>query len=139
MRKIAKWFGIIFVLIGILGFVPGITSSGHLLGIFEVDTLHNVIHLLSGIIAFMCSGSTMSAKSFFKIFGVIYAIVTVVGFLRGDVLGLFGVNMADNLLHLLISVVALVLGFGGSGAGAPTPMASSMPSNQNSNSNQSMM
>jgi hypothetical protein len=131
MRKIAKWFGIIFVLIGILGFVPGITSDGYLLGIFEVDTLHNVIHLLSGIIAFMCAGSDMGAKSFFKIFGVIYGLVTILGFLQGgSVLGLFGVNMADNLLHLLISVVALYLGFSG-GSKASMPMSS--------NPNQSMM
>ncbi len=113
--KIAKWFGIIFVLVGILGFIPGITSNGHLLGIFEVNTLHNIIHLLTGIIALMVAGDHMKSKSFFKIFGVVYGIVTIVGFLQGDnVLGLFGVNMADNLLHLVITVVALVLGFGGS-------------------------
>jgi hypothetical protein len=127
MRKIAKWFGIIFVLVGILGFIPGVTSNGHLLGIFEVNTLHNIIHLLSGIIAFMCAGSVSGAKSFFKIFGVIYGIVTIVGFLQGNsVLGLFGVNAADNVLHLLISVIALVLGFTRGSKAPMAPMSSNM-------------
>lgn len=127
MQKIAKWFGIIFILVGILGFIPGITSNGHLLGIFEVNTLHNIIHLLSGIIALMCAGSAMKAKTYFKIFGVVYGLVTVVGFLQGNtVLGLIGVNVADNLLHLLISIIALVLGFGGS-----KPSAMSMPMSNN--------
>ena len=53
VRTLAKVFGVVFVLVGILGFVPGITSGGHLLGIFEVDTTHNIIHLISGILAFV--------------------------------------------------------------------------------------
>lgn len=110
----AKVFGIVFLAVGILGFVPGITSNGHLLGIFEVDALHNVIHLLSGIIALVVAfRSDMAARMYFKVFGVIYLIVTIVGFVHGSsVLGLIGVNMADNLLHLVISVLALWIGFG---------------------------
>lgn len=119
-QKLAKLFGIIFIAVGILGFIPGITSNGHLLGIFEVDTLHNVIHLLSGIVALMCAGSTMKAKTYFKVFGVVYGLVTVLGFLNGaTVLGLIGVNVADNLLQLVISVAALAIGFGGKKSSMP--------------------
>lgn len=119
-QKLAKLFGIIFIAVGILGFIPGITSNGHLLGIFEVDTLHNVIHLLSGIVALMCAGSAMKAKTYFKVFGIVYGLVTVLGFLQGTtVLGLIGVNVADNLLHLVISVVALAIGFGGKKSSMP--------------------
>jgi hypothetical protein len=108
--KIAKVFGIILVLVGILGFVPGITNNGSLLGIFEVNTLHNIIHLLTGIFALVLAKS--SPKMFFKVFGVVYLIVTIVGFVQGTtVLGLFGVNMADNVLHLAIAAFALWLGF----------------------------
>jgi len=124
-RKAAKWFGSIFILIGILGFIPGITNGKMLLGIFEVDMLHNVIHLLTGIIALLCSGSLDSAKTYFKIFGVVYALVTILGFVGGgDVLGLIMVNGADNVLHLIIAVVALALGFGGPKAtvSQPAPM-----------------
>ena len=109
---LAKVFGVVFLVIGVLGFVPGITSNGHLLGIFEVDTIHNIIHIVSGIAALAMAGS--SAMLFFKGFGVVYLIVTIVGFLQGDtVLNIIGVNMADNLLHLVVSLAALYIGFAG--------------------------
>jgi hypothetical protein len=112
VQKLAKLFGIVFILIGILGFVPGITTDGHLLGVFEVDTLHNVIHLLTGIIAWFAASSLGNSKLFFKVFGVVYLLVTILGFTQGgSILGLFMTNMADNVLHLVISVVALWAGF----------------------------
>lgn len=108
--KLAKWFGVVMLAVGVLGFVPGVTSNGHLLGIFEVDMLHNVIHLLTGVLALMFASS--APKTFFKVFGVVYLVVTVAGFVQGStVLGLIGVNMADNLLHLVIAVLALMVGF----------------------------
>lgn len=115
IQKAATWFGIVFIAIGVLGFVPGITtSSGFLLGIFQVDALHNIIHLLSGIVALLSAGSMGGAKTYFKVFGVVYALVTILGFIQGQtVLGLISVNIADNILHLLIAIVALSLGFGG--------------------------
>lgn len=109
-------FAVVFLAIGILGFIPGITSdSGHLLGIFHVDAMHNIVHLLTGIIAlFVAMGSGSSQKMFFKIFGVIYAIVAVVGLIQGDsVLGLFVTNMADHILHIVVALIALYAGFGG--------------------------
>jgi hypothetical protein len=125
-QKAAKWFGIIFVLIGVLGFIPGITSDGYLLGIFEVDTVHNVIHLLSGIIALFCANNMGAAKGYFKIFGVVYALVTIMGFLDGtSILGIFSVNGADNILHLLIAAVALYIGFSG-----PKTMSGAQPMQQ---------
>ena len=112
-QKWAKVFGIVFVLIGILGFVPGITSNGQLLGIFEVNTVHNLIHLLSGIVFLAVMGSEAKSITFFKIFGVVYAIVAIVGILQGNtVLGIFGVNTADNILHVVLALVILSIGFG---------------------------
>ncbi len=107
-------FGVVFLAVGVLGFVPGITSGGMLLGIFEVDALHNVIHLLSGVAAIAAaSGTGAYARLYFKVFGVVYALVTVLGFsMAGNVLGLIMVNMADNLLHVVIAAVALYIGFG---------------------------
>jgi hypothetical protein len=113
LKTLANVFGVVFVLIGVLGFVPGVTSDGHLLGIFDVSTLHNVIHLLSGVAAFaLAAGGEKGAKTYFQVFGIVYGIVTVVGFVqKNTVLGLIGVNMADNLLHLTITAVALYAGF----------------------------
>lgn len=122
VQKLAWVFAAVFALVGILGFVPGITSNGHLLGIFEVDLIHNIIHLVSGIaFAFAARSSAATSRLTFKVFGGVYALVTIVGFVQGDtVLGLIGVNMADNVLHLAIAAVALAIGFGVKGEGAPS-------------------
>ena len=135
--KLAWVFAVVFLLIGVLGFVPGITADGHLLGIFEVDLLHNIIHLATGVLAALAAWKGVElSRRFFQVFGVVYALVTVVGFVQGDtVLGLVGVNMADNILHLAVAVVALAAGFflkGDSMGGGPAPMAAT-PSNEGGN------
>ena len=114
LQKLAWIFGIVLLVVGILGFVPAIASGGLLLGIFQVDSLHNVIHLLSGALAIGAAiGAASYARLYFQVFGVVYALVAVVGFVQSDtVLGLIGVNMADNALHVLIAAVALWAGFG---------------------------
>lgn len=111
-QKAAKWFGWVILVVGILGFIPGVvTSSGLLLGIFQVDPLHNLVHIVTGLIALFCMGSFNASKMFFKIFGVIYAIITILGFIGGGmVLGMM-MNMADNLLHIVIALFALYYGF----------------------------
>lgn len=119
VQKLARIFGIVFVAVGVLGFIPGITSNGHLLGIFEVDMLHNIIHLLSGIVAFAVAGSAKNATLYFKIFGVVYAVVAVVGLVQGDtVLGLISTNMADHVLHVVLAAALLYVGFGMKGQSA---------------------
>lgn len=112
-QNLARIFGYVFVAVGVLGFVPGITSSaGNLLGIFQVDTLHNIVHLLTGVLALVVArGSGEGTRLYFQVFGVVYAIVTVLGFVGGSVLGM-QMNGADNVLHLVIAVVALYAGFG---------------------------
>ena len=118
LRKAALLFGVVLVAVGLLGFVPALTPKDDmgmplLLGLFMVGALHNVIHLASGAAALLGSKSDAYAALYFKVFGVVYAVVTVVGFVQGDtVLGLIHVNLADNLLHLAIALSSLALGFG---------------------------
>lgn len=114
LKNMAMVFGVVFLLIGVLGFVPGITTEeGLLLGIFQVSAIHNIIHILSGVAALAGAMSNQYAKLYFKVFGLVYGLVTVVGFIQGNtVLGLIDVNLADNLLHAAIAVAALSLGFG---------------------------
>ena len=113
VQKLAKLFAFVLVPVGILGFVPGITSGGLLLGIFEVNALHNIIHLATGLVAFAAASTAANSRLFFKVFGLVYALVTILGFtMGGDILGLIMVNMADNLLHIAITGVALYAGFG---------------------------
>lgn len=127
LKKAALYFGIVVLAVGILGFVPGITMENDegaklLLGIFHVDALHNVVHILTGAVAIAASQSRNYARLYFQVFGVVYAIVTVIGFVQGDsVLGLFPVNLADNFLHVLIAAAALYLGFGTKAGGGAKP------------------
>lgn len=123
MQKIAKIVGTIFVLIGILGFIPSVTSGGYLFGIFMVSTTHNIIHLLTGIIACMSAKSASGAKKYFVIFGIIYLLVAILGFMGESVLGLITVNSADNILYIVIAIIFLALGFRGSKSGSNTPQS----------------
>lgn len=109
----AKIFGYVFIAIGILGFVPGITTDHHLLGIFHVNASHNIVHILSGAIALWAAKSAALSRLYFRVIGVVYAFITVLGFFYGDkpLLGFIAHNTADILLHLVIAATALYLGF----------------------------
>ena len=115
VKSLAILFGIVFLAIGILGFVQGITKDDMLLGIFMVNPAHSVVYIASGVVALLCGISGFSAsRTFFRIFGIIYAIVAVLGFYNGDqpLLGLISNNTADTWLHVVLAVVMLFLGFG---------------------------
>lgn len=112
MKNLAWAFGIVLTVVGILGFVPGLTNDGLLLGIFQVDPLHNVIHLLSGVVALVAVMMGAYVRQYFQVFGVVYALVAILGFVQGDtVLNLIAINMADNVLHVAIAAVSLWAGF----------------------------
>ncbi len=111
LRVIAVLFGIGFLAIGILGFMPNYTPNGLLFGYFEVDNMHNYVHIISGVIALLAAASARYARLYFQIFGIIFAIVTIAGFWRAGDLYVMHMNMADNILCLVIAVIALYLGF----------------------------
>ncbi|WP_136611694.1 DUF4383 domain-containing protein [Sinomonas albida] len=114
--------GAVFLLVGILGFIPGITSGGigfaglgshaMLLGLFQVSVLHNIVHLLFGIAGIALGRTAGGAKGFLTWGGAIYLVLFVYGLVfGGDSAGNFvPVNMADNILHLLLGVGMLVVG-----------------------------
>ena len=76
--------------------------------------MHNIVHIVSGLIGLFAFNSSKSYSRWFLIlFGLIYGIVTVLGFSAGgDILGLFQVNAADNYLHLTVAALCLIVGFG---------------------------
>lgn len=114
LKKAAVLFGIVFLLVGLLGFVPAVAPNGMLLGIFHVNAAHNVVHLLSGAVALGCGFASVAASQmFFRIFGVVYGLVAILGFVQGNalLLGMISNNMADTWLHVAISAAALVLSF----------------------------
>ena len=113
-KSAALIFGAVFVLIGVLGFVPGVAPDGMLLNLFHVNAARNIVHLLSGAAA-LCAGMTspQASRMFFRGFGIIYGLVAVLGFVYGErpILGLIANNHADAWLHAVIAAVSLLLGF----------------------------
>ena len=117
-KTLALLFGIVFLLIGILGFAPAAAPNEMLLNIFHVNAADNAVHLLTGIVALLAGMAGVGAsKTLFKIFGVVYGLVAVLGFVVGDgmLLGLISNNTADTWLHVGIAVVSLIIGFAPSG------------------------
>ncbi len=108
--KLVTWvLGVVLLLTGILGFI----MPSPLLGLFEVDTIHNVVHILSGLVAiFAVSSGASYARMFLIVFGIVYGIVAILGFVNAGNIFLFTVNAADNYLHTAIAVVCLAVGFG---------------------------
>jgi hypothetical protein len=116
-RKFALVVGIAFLVAGVLGFIPGITvNHEYFLGIFAVDPVHNLIHLLVGAFGVAAYYYDRS-RLYCQILGVVYLLVGILGFVPpmlvgGEMLfGLFHVNLADNLLHLLVGATAAYLWF----------------------------
>lgn len=114
IQKLAWVFGVVFIVLGVLAFVPAAAPGGMLLGVFSVDAMLAAVYLVSGVVACLAAWrSERAALMYFKVFGIIYAIMTVAGFLQSDsILGLTAVDGADNLLHLVAAALALWAGFG---------------------------
>jgi hypothetical protein len=115
VKSAAILFGVVFLAIGILGFVPGITTNDMLLNIFHVNPAHSVVHILSGVVALLCGMSGAGAsRVYFQIFGIVYGIIAILGFVQGNalLLGYISNNTANTWLHVVIAVVSLFLGFG---------------------------
>ncbi len=114
VKTLGMLFGIVFLAVGILGFVPGVTNNEMLLGIFMVNTAHSVVHIVSGAIFLIASMSGAgAARIWFQIFGVIYAVVAILGFMNpsGPLLGMISNNPNDTYLHVVLAVLMLAIGF----------------------------
>jgi hypothetical protein len=112
-KKLAVIFGIVFVIVGILGFIgtPIVGEEGY----FVTDTIHDIVHLLVGVILLVVStkGEGTSAL-WLKIFGAVYLLLFVNGLIMPDkLLGFVTANGADTWLHLILGIVLLVAGFTG--------------------------
>lgn len=108
-QKITLGLGIFYVAIGILGFVPGITSDGHLLGIFAVNTLHNIAHLVLG--AVLIWGSMSDAiTTVNKAMAVVFGVLVVASFIA-PIIEQLPLNPPDTILHLASAAITAYLGF----------------------------
>lgn len=112
-RVVALGIGVVFLIIGMLGLIFD-TTSGNLLG-FDVDLVHNLVHLLTGILGIVAAMTGWSRR-FNQVFGIVYLLVGLAGLIPGlyfdqRLLGLMHVNAADHVLHLLVGLVAAAVGF----------------------------
>ncbi|MFC9252648.1 DUF4383 domain-containing protein [Amycolatopsis thailandensis] len=123
-QLIAVVIGVVFLLVGIAGFVPGLTtnydqltfaghhSSAMLLGVFMVSVLHNIVHLLFGVAGLLLARTSRGAIGFLIGGGVIYLVLWLYGLVidHDSAANFVPVNTADNWLHLGLALGMIALG-----------------------------
>ncbi len=125
IQSAALLVGLVFLVVGILGFIPGISSNydelkfaGHdsdaqLLGIFDTSILHNIVHLLFGVAGLALARTFEGARSYLLGGGVIYLALFVYGAIWGHDEGganFIPMNWADNILHVALGAGMVLLG-----------------------------
>ena len=124
VQKAAAIVGVVFLLVGVLGFIPGITTNfgdlsfaGHesdarLFGLFQVSILHNIVHLLFGIAGLALARTAAQARTYLVFGGAIYLVLFVYGLIVGQesAANFVPVNTADDILHLILGIGMIGLG-----------------------------
>jgi hypothetical protein len=113
IRTYAQILGIVLILVGIVGLLLG---DGLLLGILNIDVVEDIVHILTGgLLAYVGFGRLDfgAARSVVAAFGVVYLLVGILGFILPNLFGLIpsGYTVFDNLLHLVLGVLSLVIVF----------------------------
>lgn len=111
MRLLAIILGIAFIFFGVAGFLPAFNQDGLLFGFFTSSGMHNIIHIVTGVIAIMAATSDRYARLYFQVIGLLYTAIAIWGFWTGGDLYMMQVQQADNVLHIVIGVIALLIGF----------------------------
>jgi hypothetical protein len=124
VQKAALAVGATFALVGVLGFIPGITTNygdmtfaGHhsdamLLGVFQVSILHNIVHLLFGAAGFALARTVSGARNYLIGGGAVYLVLWLYGLVVGQnsSANFVPVNTADDWLHLFLGLGMIALG-----------------------------
>lgn len=126
-RRVAAVVAAIFLLLGILGFIPGVTtdydtmqfagqdSDALLLGVFNVSILHNIVHLLFGVVGLVMATTTAGARAFLAVGGVVALAWWLYGLLTSDTSSANFVpnDAAGDWLHFALGVIMIgVVAFG---------------------------
>ncbi|TDD72079.1 DUF4383 domain-containing protein [Jiangella aurantiaca] len=124
VQTAATAVAVVFLAVGVMGFIPGITtdfseiqfasheSEAMLLGIFQVSVLHNIVHLLFGLVGLFMGRSYAGARNFLIWGGAVYAVLWLYGlFVDEDSTANFvPMNAADDWLHLVLAIGMVSLG-----------------------------
>ncbi|TMD23509.1 MAG: DUF4383 domain-containing protein [Chloroflexi bacterium] len=121
VQTVALVFGVIYFVVGVLGFIGPligtssfitITQDKHtLLGIADINLLHNLVHLLVGIAGLAAASSVANSRSFCQVVGVILLILGILGVFAGNLLGVLPLAGFDIPLHLVSGAVLAYFGF----------------------------
>jgi hypothetical protein len=136
VQKAALAMDAVFLLVGILGFIPGATThwisssfAGHhaqaaLLGIFNVSVLHNIVHLAFGVTGLVLARTFTTARAYLIGGGIIYLVLFAYGLViyRESSMNIVPVNDADNWLHLGLAIAMIALGLGRTRPGTDAPL-----------------
>ncbi|WP_129336923.1 DUF4383 domain-containing protein [Cellulomonas endophytica] len=124
-RLVGAVFGVVYLLVGLAGFavtgdVPFVGQEGSSLLGFEVNGLHNIVHLLIGAALLAASRKVSTAKGMNTTVGAVYLLVGVVGlFILDSSANILALNGADNVLHLGSALILLAVGLGADKATTP--------------------
>ena len=121
VQNVARLVGIVFLLVGVAGFIPGVTTNlydglefagndgtSELLGLFQVSVLHNIVHGLFGIAGLALAATASGARTYLIGGGSIYLALFLLGIVGGG--DWIPVNDADNWLHLVLGAGMIGLG-----------------------------
>lgn len=127
-QRVAQIVGWAFVIIGIAGFfVTGMSMESDpemapkLLGLFPLNVLHNVVHLLFGVWGIVASRSHPSARTYDRVAGVAYLGLAVLGAFSPDMFGMVPIGFHDIWLHVLLGLVLAMAGFAPQRPSTATP------------------
>jgi hypothetical protein len=120
-RTPAQWYclivGLVLLAVGVLGFISdsnfdtGNAVQGDSFLGFEVNGIHNLVHVASGLVLLAAFPKRASARAVALAFGLVYGLVAIIGLIDGDdVLGLLPVNAADNALHVALAALGIATG-----------------------------
>ncbi|HYN87772.1 MAG TPA: DUF4383 domain-containing protein [Ardenticatenaceae bacterium] len=127
VRNFALIFGIVYVLVGILGFIPGIAQDAgaappqgeviggvrNLLGLFPINVVHNIVHLLIGLAGLAASRAYSSSRAYARAVAIVYGLLTIMGLIPAtdNMFGLAPLWGHDIWLHALSALVAAYFGW----------------------------
>lgn len=111
IRAITFLFGLAFLAIGGLGYMPEYSTDGLLFGMFEIDRIQSMVHLACGGLAILATFSAYYARLYLRLLGLVFGALTIAGFVRAGDLYITHANQADNVLNLTIAAIALFFGF----------------------------
>lgn len=106
-------FGIVLLVVGVLGFIPQLKTNGLLFGLLNVDANHNVIHIFFGLIGLWSASCPRASQLYFRIIGIIFVLIALLGFWHEEYpsFEFFSKDIFHSIFLLVIGVAALVLGF----------------------------